>query len=360
MSVPLLLGCFVLAAGAVWAAGGALSRTVDVLSRRLHLGSALGGLILLAVATNLPEIAITVSAALQRHLDIAIGNLLGGIGVQTLVLVLLDFATRRERLPLSARAGSLEPVLEGALVLGVLAVTIMGTQLPAGLVWHGLAAGGTAVALLWVAGVWLLGRARGGLPWQAKELDDGALDGERPGGQPPQKSLPQGGNSSGGDRSATSTARAALVFGGAALVTLVGGVVLEGAGEALAGHFGLSGVLFGATVLAAATALPEISTGLGALRAGNEGLAISDIFGGNAFLPVLFLPAALLSGTAVLPQAKAPDLYLAALGGLLTAAYLYGLVFRPRRRVLGLGLDSLVVVALYLIGLGGLVLLTRG
>ena len=353
MSVPLLLGCFVLAAGAVWAAGGALSSTVDVLSRRLHLGSALGGLILLAVATNLPEIAITVSAALQRHLDIAIGNLLGGIGVQTLVLALLDFATRRERLPLSARAGSLEPVLEGALVLGVLAVTIMGTQLPDTLVWHGLAAGGTAVALLWAAGVWLLGRARGGLPWQARELDD-----RDPPSSPPQPEADT--PSQGGGSPAPGTARAALVFGGAALVTLVGGVVLEGAGEALAGHFGLSGVLFGATVLAAATALPEISTGLSALRAGNEGLAISDIFGGNAFLPVLFLPAALLSGTAVLPQAKAPDLYLAALGALLTAAYLYGLVFRPRRRVLGLGIDSLVVVALYLIGLGGLALLMRG
>lgn len=352
MSVPLLLGCFVLAAGAVWAAGGALSRTVDVLSKRLHLGSALGGLILLAVATNLPEIAITVSAALQRHLDIAIGNLLGGIGVQTLVLALLDFATRRERLPLSARAGSLEPVLEGALVLGVLAVTIMGTQLPGGLVWHGLAAGSTAVALLWVVGVWLLGRARGGLPWQARELDGGS-----PPSSPPQ---PEAGTPSQGGRPAPGTARAALIFGGAALVTLVGGVVLEGAGEALADHFGLSGVLFGATVLAAATALPEISTGLSAIRAGDEDLAISDIFGGNAFLPVLFLPAALLSGTAVLPQAQAPDLYLAALGALLTAAYLYGLVFRPRRRVLGLGVDSLAVVALYLVGLGGLALLTRG
>jgi cation:H+ antiporter len=49
---------FVGAAAVIWVAGIALSDQTDVLSTRLHLGSALGGLLLLAIATNLPEIAI--------------------------------------------------------------------------------------------------------------------------------------------------------------------------------------------------------------------------------------------------------------------------------------------------------------
>ena len=114
-------------------------------------------------------------------------------------------------------------------------------------------------------------------------------------------------------------------------------------------------MLFGSTVLAASTSLPEISTGLASIKLRDYNLAVSDIFGGNAFLPVLFLLASLLSGSAVLPQAQATDIYLAALGVLLTTVYMWGLVLRPSRKVLGMGVDSAVVLVLYVIGIAGLV-----
>ena len=86
-------------------------------------------------------------------------------------------------------------------------------------------------------------------------------------------------------------------------------------------------------------------------------LAVSGIFGGNAFLPVLFLLATALAGRSVLPLAQDTDIYLAGLGILLTAVYITGLIFRPRRQVLGIGLDSLAVLVLYGIGTAGLVLI---
>ena len=116
----------------------------------------------------------------------------------------------------------------------------------------------------------------------------------------------------------------------------------------------MTGVLFGATVLAAATSLPEVSTGLTSTRAHDYQLAVSDIFGGNAFLPVLFLLATVLSGHAVLPQAQNTDIYLASLAILLTSIYLTGLIFRPKRRLLGMGVDSLAVLVFYILGIGGL------
>jgi cation:H+ antiporter len=123
----------------------------------------------------------------------------------------------------------------------------------------------------------------------------------------------------------------------------------------MAGHLGLSGILFGATVLAAATSLPEVSTGLTSVENEDYQLAVSDIFGGNAFLPVLFLLATVLSGKAVLPQAHDTDIYLTGLAMLLTLVYATGLLFRPERRVARMGVDSLVVLLLYALGVAGLV-----
>jgi len=56
----------------------------------------------------------------------------------------------------------------------------------------------------------------------------------------------------------------------------------------------------------------------------------------------------------VLPHAHASDIYLTALGGLLTIVYLAGLVFRPQRQWLRMGADSIVVLVLYVLGIAGL------
>jgi cation:H+ antiporter len=203
------------------------------------------------------------------------------------------------------------------------------------------------ILLLWLAGTLLLSRAQRGLPWQDA-------------GQPPDSQKPPKGHSQKTkEQHAGSTGRAAAVFGAGALVTLVSGVALERVGDQIAGHIGLSGVLFGATFLAAATSLPELSTGLTSTRMGDYQLAMSDIFGGNAFLPVLFLVADLLAGRAVLPQAHDTDIYLTGLGALLTAVYATGLIFRPARNVARVGWDSLAVTVLYGVGIAGLVALAQ-
>jgi cation:H+ antiporter len=344
-----LLLIFLVSAAVIWVAGIKLSDYTDVLAERLHLGTALGGVVLLAVATNLPEIAITVSASLSGHVEVAVGNLLGGIAIQTVVLVVLDALGVRPRKPLTYLAASLGLVLEAALVIAVLLVVVAGTQLPAGLIVARLTPAPVLILVLWVVGLGLIGGPGRRLPW--------ADSGEAPGGQEHPRGHARTQTEKKATRQGVTTVRAAGVFGIAAIATLVAGVTIERSGEAFFGKLGLSGVLFGATVLAAATSLPELSTGLTAARAGDYKLAMGDIFGGNAFLPVLFVLVTLLSGKAVLPSAGSSDIYLTALGALLTAVYLVGLVFRPQKQVLRMGIDSLAVLILYAVGILGLIAL---
>jgi cation:H+ antiporter len=96
-----LLAIFLAAGAATWIAGVYLSRATDVLDDRLHLGGAVGGMLLLGLAGSLPELAITASAALSGHLALATGNLLGGIAMQTRLStgLPLPYTRRRRSLP---------------------------------------------------------------------------------------------------------------------------------------------------------------------------------------------------------------------------------------------------------------------
>jgi cation:H+ antiporter len=75
---------------------------------------------------------------------------------------------------------------------------------------------------------------------------------------------------------------------------------------------------------------------------------------------VLFLVAVLLSGANVLQLAGKADMYLAGLGILLTVVYLGGLIVRPRKQILRMGIDSLCVLLIYILGTIGLLFVPHG
>jgi cation:H+ antiporter len=345
VATPLLLLLFAAAAAATWGAGVLLSKGTDALDARLGLGDELGGIVLLAVAGSLPEVAITVSAASRGNLDLAAGNLIGGVAVQTMVLVLCDFAAGRR--PLTFLVGALAPVLEATLVILVVAGVLMGALLPASTSIGGVSPASIAIVVVWLGGVYVIDRVGKDPRWRV------SMPGSRPGRRhrrEPHREQPH-------PFASSSLVRVAAIFVGACTVTLVAGVVLEVGGSALADRAGINGVIFGATVLAAATALPEISSGIAAVRLGDNALAIGDIFGGNAFQVCLFLLADVVAGTPVLSTAGTLNSWLAALGIALSAVYASGVVARPERSRMRLGPDSIVALVIFALGIAGLVVL---
>jgi cation:H+ antiporter len=346
LSLPVLFLIFGVSAVVIWFAGIKLSQTADILSIHFGLGEALGGLILLAIVTNLPEIAITVSAALQNNMELAIGNILGGIAIQTVVLVFLDVFGLGKKDPLTYRAASLVLVLEGLMVITVLTLVVLGNQLRPSLIYMGVSPVDATIMLVWMAGIYLIWRARTNLPWHQLGILPNSQKEKRGHSMNKRHDL--------AIKKGVSIQTVILVFALCSVFTLVAGVGLEVSGDAIAKHIGMTGVLFGATILAAATSLPEVSTGLASMKLKDYQMAMSDIFGGNAFLPVLFLVASVISGKSVLPQAHKTDIYLTGLAILLTIIYICGLIFRPRKQLLWMGVDSFLVMIVYLIGLLGL------
>jgi cation:H+ antiporter len=343
LSTPIVVAVFLVASGVTWGAGMSLSATTDELDNRLGLGSAFGGMILLAIAGSLPEIAITVTAARQGHLGLAAGNLIGGIAIQTLVLVVCDAAASPDR-PLTFLVGSLLPVIEGLTVVIVVGEVLMGALLPAHDAIGPMSPASIAIVVTWLALLWVLNRVQRDPRWEV------VMPGARPGRL---------------DRSVRDERHPAPhagrpialvwgIFAAGCAVTLAGGYVLETGGTVLADRAGVNGVVFGATVLALATALPEISSGVAAVRVGDHQLATGDIFGGNAFQVCLFLVADLVAGRPVLPTAGILNSWLGGLGILLTAIYAAGVVVRPTRCVWRLGVDSILVIVVFVLGVIGL------
>ncbi len=350
LSTPVVGAIFLVATAATWFAGLYLADSTDVLDDRFHLGEAIGGLILLGIAGTLPEVAITASAAIRGNLSIAVGNLLGGIAMQTLVLVLMDL-TSRSKTPLSSMSRVLEPIIEAEFVILLVSIALLGPLLPSSVAVGPMSPISILIVVVWVGGLIVLNRTKQSERWKAA-AEAVAPHLTLPAPEPATRVRP--------NRFEAASTRATVAgFALAAIVTLGAGVALERSGNQLADAWGVNGVVFGATILAAVTALPEISTGIRAVRLGRVGLAMGDIFGGNQVQMTLFLLADILAGKPVLPTVTTSSTWLGGIGVIVTAVYAAGLVVRPPKKVLRIGIDSWIVLLFYLFGIAGLVRISQ-
>jgi len=89
---------FAISAAFVWMAGTRLAIYGDELSERLNLSREFIGLIFLATVTELPEIVTTATAALSGNASLVLGNLFGGITMNTAILAAVDFFIVRNAL----------------------------------------------------------------------------------------------------------------------------------------------------------------------------------------------------------------------------------------------------------------------
>lgn len=145
---------FVLAAAAVVGAGWYLSQAADQIAVQTGLGQTFVGGTLLAAATSLPELTVTIVTVRNGAYDLALGNVLGSNIFNMLILVLSDFAMPGPQPILStATTGQAIAAMLGLVLSGitVLALTVPNRASQRRFQWDM-----AAIAATYLAGTWFL------------------------------------------------------------------------------------------------------------------------------------------------------------------------------------------------------------
>ena len=317
-------------AGCVWIAGARLAYLADALADRFKLAKSLVGLLLLSLATSLPEVATTLSAAIQQSRDLVLNNLFGGIALQTAILAMADFWARG---PITNYPRKANHTLEAILLILLLSVTLVITNLGETIVVAGVGLGSVCLGMIYVGAIWLMRRYDDSSDWVPIDL---------PNPDPLAFPAPTG---------LAKAANTSLIYQAiaACLAILVFGLLLVLFANRIADQSGLGTGFIGVTLLAAATSLPELSTSVAAVRIGAYTMAISNIFGSNLIMLVLVFPADVLFRAGPILQNTSRMVSLAlGFGLIVTAIYLVGLIVRRKPRVGMFGLDSILVLLTFL------------
>lgn len=338
------VGIFVISAGIVWLAGWKISGCADVIREQLNLSEAAVGLLLLGTVTSLPELATAVSGAIQGSAELVVNNLLGAIALQLVIVALADAAIGREAL--SSVIASPTVLLQGVLGIALLALVAAGTVLESG-AFFGIGIWSWILLGAYIASIRVVTSTQSTHAWMpADARADSSTDssGEQQSARP----------NSGGQ---PTLSRTLWITGALAAAILVGGYLLATSGDVIAQKTGLGSSFFGAVFLAMATALPELSTVLSAARLRRYAMAVSDVFGTNLInVAIIFVIDAVYAGDPVLGVVGRFSTFAALLGIMVTVVFLAGLIERRDRAFLRMGVDSIIVLIIYLGGLS--VLLT--
>ena len=321
---------FLLSSGFVWVSGARLAYLADALADRFNLAKSLMGLLVLSLATSLPEVATTLSAAIQQARELVLNNLFGGIALQTAILAMSDFWARG---PITNYPRKANHALEATLLVLLLSIALVVTNLGETVAVLGVGLGSASIAVAYAGAIWVLRRYDDSTDWVPVDLPDP---------EPLPFPAPFGLQ----DKSNANLILQAIAASGAILLF---GVLLVVFAERIAQQSGLGTGFVGVTFLAAATSLPELTTSITAVRIGAYTMAISNIFGSNLIMLVLVFPADILFRSGPILQGPSQTVSLAlAFGVVVTAIYLTGMIIRRKPKVGAVGLDSVLVLAAFL------------
>ncbi|AHF78676.1 Sodium/calcium exchanger protein [Sodalis praecaptivus] len=290
----LIIGLILLVYGA-----DRLVYSAAVLSRSLGVAPWLIGCTIVAFGTSLPELLVSVTAALNNQIDMAVGNILGS-NIINIMLIVGGAALIR---PVTFRSDIVRRELPLLLLITLLCGLLLADH-SLGRLDGVLLLAAAAGYLLIIVTISRLALREGSDTLTREQLAE----------------LPQDSNNT------VAVLWLVLAF---IIMPISARMVIDNA-SVLARYFGLSDLLVGLTVLAIGTSLPELATLVAGALKGENDIALGNVIGSNIFNSVIVLGVpALLSPGPFNPDAFARDYWVMLAASIILAA----LCLRKRRRI---------------------------
>lgn len=321
---------FAVCCAVILVAGTRLAKYGDVLAEKTGLGRVWIGVVLLAAATSLPELATGISSvALVGSPNLTLGDLFGSNLFNLLAIAIIDAFYRQGPVLYYQSLGIVLAAASGALLIGAVAVSIF------------LAQNVSSLGLLDYIGIYsplffclylfiqfLL------LRFERKEEIHPTE------GEPPVLRY-----------ESITLSKAIGYFTLAALATAGAGTWLAFIGDELSKVTGLETTFIGTLFLAFATSTPEIVVSISALRLGAPDMAVGNMLGSNLFNMgvIVFVDDLFYTAGPILSHANTDHIFTAIVAILMTCVVIIGVIFRPRIKPnIWVSVDAAALVLLYL------------
>ena len=255
------VGVILLIKGGDWFVDAAVG-----IAKRFHVPEIIIGATVVSIGTTLPEVMVSVTAALNNNGAVAYGNAIGSIICNTSLIAALTIAIRPA------------PVNRKAVVTPVLFFFVSACIYMVAAYFFGRFDRWLGIVMLLVFAIYMTMTIRNGFknPVESHEEEE---------------------ESKGG-----SLLKDVIVLAIAAALIAVGADMLEASSVSLAGMAGIPTEVVGVTIVALCTSLPELVTAVTALAKGHGALSLGNIIGANIFNLVLVSGAAVTLSPFAVPE----------------------------------------------------------
>jgi cation:H+ antiporter len=324
---------FIVCAAIIFYSGKRVAKYGDIIAEKTGLGGLWIGVILVAIATSLPEIFTGVgSTVFVNAPDLTVGNLFGANTYNLLNISLLDFLNKGSPLLSSVSIGQL--LTAGLSLIPLLIASIgifLSIRLPQ-LSFMNISLYSILILIGYLVAmrtIFRFERNQQQIMRELKKEEEILLK---------YNDIP--------------LKKACILYVLFAIMIAGAGIWLAYIGEELAQFLSLGQNFIGSLFLGFATTLPEITVSVAALRIGAKELAVANMLGSNLFnMAIIFLNDIFYRKAPIFKVISQQHIFTAFIVMLMTITVIVGLILKPKKKIrFGLSVYSIMLITIFIVG----------